>query len=164
MRRWSNWLAGVTAGLLVLGAVARADEGSDKIPLDKVPAPVMKAFKAKYPTAKIVTAEKGDQDGKQVYEFAIEQGGKKLEVSFSPDAKFVGSEEVIKESDLPAKVRQAFQKKYPKAEVVEVEKAITAEGGSEKVVYEIIIKHEKGKLETRFDPEGKFLGQEVLKK
>jgi hypothetical protein len=94
----------------------------------------------------------------------IEDGGKKLEVSFSPDGKFVGSEEAIKESDLPAKVREAFRKKYPKAEILEAEKAITAEGGSEKVVYEIIIKHEKGKLETQFDPTGKFLGQEVKKK
>ena len=158
MRRFSRWLA---VGLLVLGAPAWADE--DKVPLDKVPAPVMKALKAKYPKAEVVTAEKADQDGKQVYEFDLKEGERKWEASFSPEGKFVGSEEAVAEADLPAKVKAAFAKKYPGAKVLSAEKAVTGEGASAKVVYEIVTQTDKGKVEAEFDPDGKFIAEEKVK-
>jgi hypothetical protein len=159
MNRISGRSMALIIGLLVLGAaVARADD--EKIPLDKVPKKVLEAVKAKYPKAEIVAAEKGDQDGTEVYEFDLKEGDKKWEASFTPDAKFVSSEEPIKEADLPAKVKEAFKKKYPDAKVVEMEKETTGEGDKAKVVYEIVIEHGKGKLEVQFDPEGKFLGEE----
>ncbi len=54
--------------------------------MDKVPKVVRDAVKAKYPKAQIVAAEKGDQDGKAVYEFDLKDGEKKWEVSFTPKA------------------------------------------------------------------------------
>jgi len=54
--------------------------------LDKAPKVVRDAVKAKYPKAQIVAAEKGDQDGKAVYEFDLKDGEKKWEVSFTPKA------------------------------------------------------------------------------
>jgi hypothetical protein len=53
----------------------------------------MKAVKAKYPKAEIVSAEKGDQDGTKVYEFELKEGDKKWEASFTPEGKFVSSED-----------------------------------------------------------------------
>lgn len=137
------------------------DEG--KVSLDQVPKVVKDALKAKFPKAEVVSAEKGDQDGTKVFEFELKQGEKKWEASFTPDGKFAGSEEAIKEADLPAKVKEAFQKKYPKAKVLEMERAVTGEGKAEKVVYEIIIEADKGKLEIQFDPDGKVLGEEKKK-
>jgi len=159
-----NYLSGLLSvavfGLLGLATVRAEDE---KIPLDKVPKAVLAAVKAKYPKAQIVAAEKGDQDGKAVYEFDLKDGEKKWEVSFTPEGKFVSSEEAIKESDLPAKVQVAFKKKHGDAKVVGIEKETTGEGAEAKVIYEIVIETPKGKLEVQFDPEGKFLSEEAKK-
>src|SRR5262249_33436788 len=155
MCRLTPWLGSVVVTMLVLGTIVRADD--EKIPLEKVPEVVRKALKAKYPKAEVVDAEKGDQDGKPVYEFNLKEGDRKWEASFSRDGKFVGSEELIKEADLPAKVKEAFAKKYPGAKVLTAEKAVTGEGDSAKTVYEIITETDKGKIEAEFDPDGKFI-------
>ena len=147
----------VLAALMVAGGV-RADE--EKVPLDKVPAKVRQALKTKYPRAEVVSAEKEDENGKTVYEFKLKQGKKKWEASFTPDGDFVGIEEVIKESDLPAQVKEGLRKKYPHAKVLRVEKETTGEGDSAKVVYEIVVQDKKGKREVQFDPHGKFRGEE----
>jgi uncharacterized membrane protein YkoI len=148
-------------GLLGLTVAVRAED--EKIPLDKVPKVVLDAVRAKFPKAEIVAAEKGDQDGKIVYEFDLKQGDKKWEAAFTPEGKFVSTEEEVKEADLPAKVSDAFKKKYPGAKVVAIEKETTGEGADAKVVYEIVIEAKKGKLEVQFSPNGKFLGEEAKK-
>ncbi|MDB5310732.1 MAG: hypothetical protein JWO38_4934 [Gemmataceae bacterium] len=148
--------------VLAVGLVAWADD--EKVPLDKVPAKVKEAVKAKYPKAEILSAELGDQDGMKVYEFEIKEGEKKWEVSFTPEGKFVSAEEpVAAEADLPAKVKEAFRKKYPEAKVVSIEKETSGDGAAAKVVYEIVIEKGKDKVEVQFDPEGKFLGEEKVK-
>ncbi|HJZ56793.1 MAG TPA: hypothetical protein VKE74_17630 [Gemmataceae bacterium] len=43
-------------------------------------------------------------------------------------------------------------------------KETTGEGTDAKVLYEIVIEKGTDKLEVQFDPEGKFLGEEKLKK
>lgn len=148
--------------MLALALVARADE-DEKVPLDKVPAKVKEALKAKYPKAEIVSAEKGDHDGTKVYEFKLKEGEKTWEASFTPDGKFDSSEEVLKEADLPAKVKDAFRKKYGEVKVVEIEKETTGEGEKAKVVFEIVFQKDKVKIEAQFDPDGKFLAEEKVK-
>lgn len=166
-------VSAVAAGLLAWPSFARAiyevkasvlrpatDEEDEKLPLSRVPAKVMSALKAKYPKAEIVSAGKGDQDGTKVYEFELKQGALKWEAAFTLDAKFAGSEEVLKESQVPAPVLKAFRDKYPQAVVEEIEKAVTVEKNAEKVVYEFVMKTAKGKVEALFDPSGKFLSSE----
>jgi hypothetical protein len=161
MRRIATCLGLAAAmGLLVLATAAQADDEDEKVPLSQVPAKVTQALKAKYPRAQVLTAGKGDQDGTKVYEFELKEGDAKWEAAFTPDGKFAGSEEVIKDAALPAAVRKAFHAKYPGANVEEIEKAITVEGSLEKVVYEFIMKTAQGKLEAQFDPTGKFLSSE----
>lgn len=162
MRRLDRWLVGVAAVLLALGAVARADD-DEKVPLDKVPAKVKDAAKAKYPKAEFVSAEKGDQDGTKVYELVLKQGERKWEVCFTPEGKFVSSEEAVQEADLPAKVKGAFRKKYADAKVVGMEKETTGEGDKARVVYEIVIERGADQVEVQFDPDGKFLAEKKLK-
>ena len=151
-----------TAVVLALSLNARADE-DEKVPLDKVPAKVKDAVKAKYPKAEIVTASMGDVDGTKVYEFELKQGEKKWEAAFTPDGKFHSAEEPIAtEADLPAKVKEGFRKKYPDAKLVSIEKETSGEGDAAKVVYEIIVQKGTEKVEVQFDPEGKFLGEEKV--
>jgi hypothetical protein len=150
------------AAMLVLATAAHADDEDEKIPLSQVPAKVMQALKAKYPKAEVLTAGKGDQDGTKVFEFELKEGDSKWEAAFTPDAKFAGSEEVLKEAAVPAPVRKAFHAKYPGADVETIEKAVSVEDNAEKVVYEFIMKTAKGKVEAVFDPTGKFLSSEAV--
>ena len=167
MRNWNTFLLSaatvVAVTTLAFVAIAQADDEGEKLPLDKVPAVVKDAVKAKYPKAEIVSAEKGDVDGTKVYEFEMKEGAKKWEVAFTPDGKFHSSEEPVAEADLPAKVKDAFAKKYGDAKIVSAEKETTGEGDKAKIVYEIILLKGKEKLEAQFDPEGKFLGEEKVK-
>jgi hypothetical protein len=147
---------------LALGFGAWADE-DEKVPLDKVPAAVKDAVKAKYPKAEIVSAEKGDADGTKVFELKLKEGTKEWEVAFTPDGKFHSSEEPLKESELPAKVKDGFQKKYGDAKILSVEKETTGEGEKAKVVFEIVFQKGTEKFEASFDPDGKFIEEEKVK-
>ena len=135
----------------------------EKIPLDKVPAAIKEAVKAKYPKAEIVSAEKGDVDGTKVFEFKLKEGAKEWEAAYTPDAKFHSSEEPLKESDLPANIKEAFSKKYGDVKFVSAERETTGEGDKAKVIYEIIFEKGKDKLEAQFDPDGKFIAEEKVK-
>ena len=153
----------VAVTLATLVAVVRADDDDEKISLDKVPAAIKDAIKAKYPKAEIVSAEKGDVDGTKVFEFKLKEGTKEWEVAFTPDARFHSSEEPVAQADLPAKVKEGFQKKYGEVKFVSAEKETTGEGEKAKVIFEIIFEKDKVKLEAQFDPEGKFLAEEKVK-
>ena len=159
-RRMRMMLWAAVVATAVVAAGGRAED--EKVPLDRVPAAIKDAVKAKYPKAEIVSVEKGDVDGTKVYEFKLKEGAKEWEAAFTPDAKFHSSEEPLAAADLPAKVKDAFAKKYGDAKIVSAEKETTGEGDKAKVVYEIIFEKGKDKLEAQFDPEGKFLGEEKV--
>jgi predicted methyltransferase MtxX (methanogen marker protein 4) len=99
----------------------RADE--EKIPVDKVPAPVLKAFKAKFPGAPINAAIK-EEAGETVYEIESTLKGLGVDAVLKPDGEFVEIEEEIKTGDLPAAVAAAVKAKHPKAELKKAEKVL----------------------------------------
>jgi len=71
------------------GTILQVEE---KIPVDKLPAAVTKAFAAKYPKAKPTGAEK-QTAGKDIsYEIAFDDGDKRKEATFTEDGKFVEEE------------------------------------------------------------------------
>lgn len=147
----------VVLGLLVLAACAfAADE--EKVPLDKLPKAVVDAVKAKFPDAKLVSAEKELEDGKPVYEVAIKDKDQNIEVTVTPEGKIILIEKEIAAKDLPKAVAEAMEKKYPKATIKKLEEIIK----DDKVTsYEaLIVTAEKKNLEVRFDPSGKFLEEE----
>jgi uncharacterized membrane protein YkoI len=155
MLRWS------VAALVALTVAARGgaadDDKEEKIPLEKVPKAVLDAVKAKFPKAKLVSAEKEKEDGKVVYEINIKDGGKTVEVTVTPEGKIVSVEKTIAEKDLPEAVTEAFKKKYPGATVKLVEEVTKGD----KVYFELqILTKDKKKLEVEFDPKGKFLKEE----
>src|SRR5262249_10525678 len=91
------------------------------------------------------------------------EGAKEWEVAFTPDGKFHSSEEPLQEAELPAKVKDAFKKKYGDVKVLTIEKETTGEGKDAKLVFEIAFEKDKVKTEAQFDPDGKFLAEEKVK-
>jgi uncharacterized membrane protein YkoI len=144
-------------GLLIAAGAVRADEKEEKIPLDKVPKAVLDALKAKYPDAELVSAEKEIEDGKTIYEVAIKNKGQKLEVSFSPEGKFIEAEKAIDVKDLPKAVTDALEAKYPKATIKRAEEVTKDDG----VGYEVLITTaDKKTFEIELDAKGKILEEE----
>ncbi len=161
MRRFASCLvAFATVGLFVLVAVARADE--EKVPLDKVPKAVLDAVKAKFPDAKLVSAEKETEDGKTVYEIAIKNKGQSIEVTLTPDGKIVEIEKQIEAKDMPKAVTEALAAKYPKATYKMIEEVIKVKDGKEKLEYYevLLVTAEKKKLEVSVTPDGKVTKEE----
>lgn len=83
------------------GAKAEVDVDTDgkilqieeKVPVDKVPAAVVKAFAAKYPKAKVDAAEKQTPStGPASYELAFKSDKGRKEATFTEDGKFVEEE------------------------------------------------------------------------
>jgi uncharacterized membrane protein YkoI len=160
MRKFMGRLVAVAAMVVVTGTMVRADE--EKIPLDKLPTAVVKAIKAKYPKAKMVGAEAGDEDGKKQFEVELKNEGHDLEVTLSPEGKILVVEKVIPVKDLPKVVEEAVEAKYPKAEVKKVEEI----SKKDKVTgYEVqLVTADKKKLEAEFDASGKFVEEEKVEK
>ena len=144
--------------LLVAAGAGRADEKEEKIPLDKVPKPVLDALKAMYPDAELVSAEKEIEDGKTIYEVAIKYKGAKIEASFTPEGKFVEAEKTIDVKDLPKAVTDAIETKYPKATIMHAEEVTKPDNF---LGYEVVIETaDKKKFEIELDAKGKILQEE----
>jgi uncharacterized membrane protein YkoI len=160
MRKFMDRLAMVAAMVVLTGTMARAEE--EKVALDKLPAAVVKAIKAKYPKAEMVSAEAGDEDGKKQFEVEIKSDGHDLEVTLSPEGKIIAVERVIEAKDLPKVVEDALEARYPKAKIEKVEEV----SKDDKVAsYEItIVTADKKKVEAEFDVKGKFIDEEKAEK
>jgi Putative beta-lactamase-inhibitor-like, PepSY-like len=160
MRKFMGRLATVAAMVVVTGVMVRADE--EKIPLDKLPAAVVKAIKAKYPKAEMVSAEAGDENGKKQFEVELKNEGHNLEVTISPDGEILVVEKIIPVKDLPKIVSEAVEAKYPKAVIKKVEEISKQDSVSG---YEVqIVTADKKKLEAEFDVKGKFIEEEKADK
>lgn len=156
MMRVLRVLVPVTAcGLLALPADGRADE--EKVPLEKVPAAVIKAVKDKFPGAKIKEAEKEEEDGQTLYELELTYEGHKYDVTAKADGTITEIEKQIKPADLPQAVSQALKAKYPKAEI---EKAEEVTKGAKKTYEVIVVTAAKQTLEVVLDHSGKILEEE----
>ena len=143
--------AALLVGLcLAIASPAQAEE--EKIPLDKVPAKVKDAVKAKFPNAQMVSAEKETKDGKTSYEIAIKLKGKMIDVGVSDEGKILDVEAVIDFKDLPKTVVEALEKKYPSAKFGTVEE-VTKDG---KVSYEVVVEQDGKKWEVLLDKSGKI--------
>ncbi len=148
-------MAGVAVLTLAFVCV-RADE--EKVPLDKLPKAVSDAVKAKFPKAEMVGASKEKEDGKEVFEVQLKQNKLNIDVTVSPEGKILGVEKEIEAKDLPKKVAEALETKYPKATIKLAEELIK----DDKLTgYELVITTaDKKMLEVVFDPDGKFVKEE----
>lgn len=151
---------GMALSLLVFGTAARADE--EKVPLDKVPKAVLAAVKARFPSAKLVSADKETEKGKTTFEVTIKDKDQKIDVAVTPDGKISGIEKEIKAKDLPKVVAATLEKKYPKATHQIIEEVIKVTDGKEKLEYYevLLVTADKKKLEVSVAPDGKIAKEE----
>jgi hypothetical protein len=150
-------LCGLTMlGCLLLVAGIRADD-EEKVPLDKLPAKVTEAVKAKFEGAKLVSASKEKENDKVVFEVQIEHKGSKIDVTLTPEGSITAIEKTIEAKDLPKPVAEALEAKYPKATYKIVEEITKGET----ITFEILlVTADKKTLEVTFDPKGKLLEEE----
>lgn len=142
-------------GLSAFAAGAGADE-EEVIPLDKVPAAVLKAVKEKFPKGELKKAEKETEKGKTTYEVALVDGKQKVEVALKEDGTILEVEKEIAVADLPKPVADALKAKHPKAKIAKAEE-ITK--GKEKS-YEVHLQDGGKSREVVLSPAGKVVEEE----
>jgi hypothetical protein len=150
MRRLSSLVACVVVALIAVPL--RADE--ENVPLDKLPAKVAEAVKARFPKAELVSAQKEVEDGKTLFEVAILNEGHNMEITAKEDGTIVEVEKQIAAKDLPKAVADALDAKYPKADIKKVEEITVGTT----VSYELLlVAADKKRLEVKFDKDGKVI-------
>jgi hypothetical protein len=170
-----RWVAGglfaaVLAGLLLAGSAVRAqdkkDKDKDKLDLHKIPKKVMDALKAKFPKAEIhkwTSAKEGDDI---VYDIEFKQEGRKFEADIKENGTYINFEREIAAKDLPAAVKKAVEKLYPKSTLKDIMEIIEVKGKDEKLDgYEIVLDTAgKKEVEVTVAPDGKILEDSGAKK
>ena len=138
-------------------ATASASESSDTIEISQLPKTVADAIKKKYPKAELKSAEKGDENGKTVYEVSIANGADKMDVTLDPAGKILLVEKEVAEKDLPQKVLAAAKAKHPQGSVKLCEELWKNDKLSG---YEVTIEtSDKKSAEVEFDAAGKEVAE-----
>ncbi len=153
-------LAGVALAALLSNRCHSAEETEPAVSMKDVPSAVKTTLKEYAKPEDVKKIEKGDQDGKSVYEFDIEQGTKKFEFTIAPDGKFQGTEEEIQLSDMPEAARKALTDKAAGGKVESAEKALDE---NKKITYEGVINKDGKKVEVAVDANGKVVSTEEVK-
>ena len=158
MRQFCSPLAMAVLLMTTTCLVARDDEKEEKVALDKVPEAVLKAVKDRFKDAKLVSAQTEKENGKLLYEINLKEKDRAIDVTVTPEGKIVSIEKTISSKDLPRPVKEAINKKYPKAEFKGIEE-ITEDG---KTNYEVLlVTADKKKIEVVLDRDGKIVKEEA---
>jgi len=148
------------AALAIIAGIAvpaLGEEKEDTVPMAKVPAKV-KATLAKYAAeADVKQVEKGEQDDTKVYEFDIEQGTHKFEVTISKKGKYLGQEEDVELSAVPDAAQKGLTTAAGGGKLSGFEKATDADG---KITYEADLDKDGKKSEVAVDADGKVVSTE----
>jgi hypothetical protein len=135
---------------LLLTGSALAEDGEQIVPCKDIPAVIMTAFAKAYPKATIKSCAKEAEDGKTSYEVASVENDVVRDVLFDPQGKVIVVEETLAISEVPKPVQRAVDKKFPKGEILLVEKLMR--GSS--VNYEFQIRDMGEVKEIIFDAAG----------
>jgi hypothetical protein len=151
----------LTAGLalLLVTPVAPAQEKKDKLDLDKIPKAVMDALKAKFPRAEIHKWTKEKEGEDIIYDIEFKHDGRACEADIKENGAYINFERAVEVKDLPAAVKAAVEKKYPKASIKEAMEITDVKGKVEKLEgYEILLTTtDKKTVEITLAPDGKVL-------
>jgi uncharacterized membrane protein YkoI len=82
--------------VVVAGALQASARAGEKVAVDQLPEPVVKAVKERFPKGELLSAERERDDGRIKYEVKVRDGGKKYEVEVTPEGKIL---EVEREDD-----------------------------------------------------------------
>ena len=148
------------AAAMVL-AVSAARAGDEKVPIDKLPKPVVDAVKAQFPKGTLKRAVKSTEDKKTVYEVVVNLEKGHLHAFVTAEGKLYEIHKHVDGKDVPDKVAKAVQGKYPKGKWENVEEMSTPDG---KVIgYEIAVELDGGSVvELVVAPDGKITRETKL--
>ncbi len=161
-------IAGLFAAFAMIGLVLatataqgqdKAAPKAEKIALDKVPAPIMKAVNTRFPGAKLRSVEKEVEDGKVVFDIELTQNGKKYEMDIKEDGTVIEIEKEVAVKDLPQTVTETLKKQYPKATIKEIMEINKVNGAQETPDhYEVVLEMSDGRsVEVEVSLTGKLL-------
>ena len=122
---------------------------AQKVQEKAVPEAVVKAFKAKYPTAKEVKWEKEMPN----YEAEFEMKEVSMSAIFNPAGNLMEVESKMSKKMLPKAILESIAKDYPGYEIEEAAK-IETDG---KVTYEAEVEKGEKSTDLIFDADGKLL-------
>ena len=124
--------SGMTVLLLILAGVARAQE----MAVETVPQPVMATVEARFPGLKVTgAAQEKDEAGNLIYEVSLDEKGKNIDATFTPEGTLTLIEREIARKTLPEPVTKALAAEFPKARYKIVEEVIAVKGKEEKLDY-----------------------------
>lgn len=141
------------ASLLTISALAADDD----LPLDQIPAAVLKAVKDKFPTGTIEEATKVEDDGVTIFEITIEVAEDDITVSLKADGTILEISQEIEVEDLPAAVTATIKAKYPESEFEDIQE-ITRDA---LVTFQVTIEVDEVLRVLVLDQAGKLLEDEV---
>ena len=150
------------AAMAVVGfAGLRAEDGEEKVPLDKLPKAVSDAVKKRFPKAEMVSAAKELEDKKEVYEVTIKEGGVTTDVTLTPEGTLLGFESSVALKDLPKVITDAVATKYPQGKMKSAETVTKVKDGKETMeYYEVVVTSEGSEYELQVLPDGKVKAEE----
>jgi tRNA U38,U39,U40 pseudouridine synthase TruA len=143
--------------IIVITIIAVSTSVAQKVSSDKVPASVMNAFKAKFPSA---TNVKWEMEKSKEYEAEFKLSGAEYSANFNQEGKWLETEIEIEESQLPMAVSQAISKDFAGFKVDEAEKTETSDN---KTFYEVDVTKNKEKYEVQISPSGEILKKKAKK-
>jgi hypothetical protein len=122
------------------------------------PAAVTASMAKEFPGATISRCKAEHEDGRDQFEVKLDQsGGDKVEVDVAPDGTILQTEQAISLDQVPARVTNAFNAKYPGAKPTRAEKQVRAAKGT---FYEIKFAAESKSKEATFAEDGTFVEEE----
>src|SRR5262245_11895463 len=131
----------------------------ETVPPDKIPRAVMDALRAKFPAAKIDKCTKAKEGEDVVYDIEFKQEARKCEADIKENGTYINYEKAIQATVLPKTVRDAIEKRYPKATLTEIMEETEVMGKDEKLsAFEVVlVTADKKDVEVRLSPDGKIL-------
>lgn len=132
--------------------------GDEDIKPESLPKPIKNAIRKRFPRSKIVSAEKGTEYGKPIYEASIESEKHKIDVTLDPDGKILSFEKALLASERPKLMMQSLNAKYPHATIKLVEEVWE---NDKFTGYEVtVVDANKKSLDVSFDKKGKLVEDE----
>jgi hypothetical protein len=129
--------------------------GDEEIKPEALPKAIKSAIRKKFPKSKILSAEKGVEDGKPIYEASIQSDKHKIDVTLSPEGKILSYEKALSESERPKAMMESLNAKYPHATIKLVEEVW--ENGKFNGYEATILGPNKKSLDVSFDTKGRLV-------
>jgi len=148
----------VIAGMILVCVSAQGQE-KDKPDTTQLPKRVMNALTAKFPKSDVDKWTKEKEGGIFLYDIEFKQGGEKFEADIKEDGTIHNWEKATAAKNLPAAVRKAVEKRYPKASMKEIMEITAVKNGKDELEgYEIVLRTgDRKDVEVTVAPDGNML-------